>query len=68
MIKNEKTQISAMNNNYRRQCIVNFEAQVQLHTKLNLTIGAVNNINLGAGFEVEAGGEFYANVSGDCPN
>ena len=68
MIKNEKTQISTMNNNYRRQCIVIFEAEVQLPTKLNLTLRAVNDINLGAGFEVEAGGEFYANVSGDCPN
>ena len=57
-----------MNNNYRRQCIVIFEAEVQLPTKLNLTLRAVNDINLGAGFEVEAGGEFYANVSGDCPN
>ena len=35
---------------------------------MNIFLRAVNDINLGAEFEVEAGGEFYANVSGDCPN
>jgi hypothetical protein len=35
---------------------------------MNVSLRAVNGITLGEGFEVEAGGEFYANVQGDCYN
>jgi hypothetical protein len=68
MTKNKKSYISAIYNNFRIKYIIILEAEVKILSKLNLITKAVNDINLGAGFEVEAGGEFYANVSGDCPN
>jgi len=68
MTKNKKYYISAIYNNFRIKFIIILEAEVKILSKLNFITKAVNDITLGEGFEVQLGGEFYANSQGDCLN